>query len=1763
MLVKHGGSLFNKDYVLIQKLLEELRQNGGVGGGSGGSTTLIGLNDVVSTNKINGYTLLYNSSNKKFELMAVPKTIVTSSSNGKIKVDGTDVNVYDDSAVVNSLASKANISHSHKLSDIQDIDHSQPSEGDVLQFKDGIWKPAFGLTSDKVYSPKIPSSGLYELSTIIYNSNPIPNSPVGWICTTKGEACNIPWESKKAYSVGQRVAANGNVYECKSAGTSGNTAPFGGDVGIIDGTVSWSFSNKLAVFYEFGFISSAPADNTPPIVTLSPASGAYATVQNITITTNEPATIYYTIDGSEPTTSSAVYTAPFSLSTDTTIKYFAKDAAGNVSEVKTSTFVIDMEAPYPVETITFTDIKTNSVSFTWKKSTSNDVNYYEVASSTDNFVSNEVVHGTVNDTTSSYTIVGLTSGKEYTIRIIAADFLDNRSTPTIAKVTTLSAEVTIPDDVTNLKATNVAETTLTLSWDASAKATSYDIYLDAALLTNTTSTSYNVSGLNPNTSYTMKVVAKNSAGSSTGKSVTATTADTSFGVSNLKSENVTSSSISVSWALSTANVQKYEVAYSSDNGTTFTVANASIDKNANYYTISGLTTNKAYVIRVVAIDTGNGRSTPATLNVSTSAAETKKLYMNGKGDTFVAKSGLSYTRVVLDFLPQPNTVDDDIIIELAGGSIRYRTGSDFIFNAAISAVYSNGLLGVHNGNDFIKDNTRTLLDIRLNKTATEQITLFKIQTSGGNNSYPKGVIYSLKVYNGENVVAYYDMSKGDVLDKSGNKNDGVLTGGLWMNDSVAPVDTVPPYEISNLNVNSMTGTTATLQWTKSPSRDVTKYKIYQNDTFLAETTTTSYNLTGLTNNTVYKYSVRTLSSTGLESSGFTFKMTTGLSQVTSPLPPTVANLALNLEFRGNEGRIENYYNDSVNNIKATMPYAFNYQNKINNMNYGWIDKDGYKTIGGVTNTNANKISVATPSSALASLDVSKGFSIEFGVKYIDTADLNDYICSINNKLDIYFNTTNLFTVSKVAYKNTSGVEKTTNAGIAAGSGTLKHISSNELRNINDTVNPKGELNQYNINFRPDGVIEIVSNEFKYTSTKIADFDSWANWFNTTDQLYIGGGQGSQIAYFRVYNKVLTDQEIASNYGYYKLQEELKAVNIVPATVDMAVGGSQYLLVNAVPSYYNRLLTNEFESGNAGFVTVTNDGLLSAINEGQTNVSVRTTYKDKVFDNLVLVNIGAGHIDLPASSRTLSGVSINKKTNNMVVGEFYALIATTLPYDIMYDNLVTWDSSNPNVCSVNYGVLEAKSAGTSTITAWDSTKTFSESFQVTVTNSIPVVITEAETYNVPLIDYGIKSNNTDATNTTKGIINALAYASINKYKKIVFPYGTYLVTPMAGTINMPSDMIIDFSNSVMNIEFSAKTATGYIMIMMDKIKYTKLMNLHVFGEADSVSLAASTEGDITLNIVDAYKSGVENCTFSKSPGFNFITGNTLTKPGTGSGVFSFRDIEAGDIKDDDGTNGTNTVYCFRSNKFIDISTVGDIYMLGYNQGYWGYNLLRSRLYSIYFYDANKTYIGCQKYNHQHVDYDKPANAKFAKIVIYQDNAPTSGDLDFNGAIAFIRTMAFPRKCYIINCKFEDNYSCGVAMCGGQDWLIENNSFSRNGRRMPACDIDWEDGWDAMIGDIVKGNTFNSMLGVTIAAGNSLAFFDNKFNNSYVAIWNRTQNWKMFNNTFDGKGGGSANLSLGTQGESYFARNILRTIRFTTNKAHSTALYDVRQSNNNLI
>jgi peptidoglycan/xylan/chitin deacetylase (PgdA/CDA1 family) len=93
-------------------------------------------------------------------------------------------------------------------------------------------------------------------------------------------------------------------------------------------------------------VQQSSSDTTPPTTTIScngascSSTGYTAPVTVTLAATDNPGgygvdKTYYTTDGSTPTTSSSVYTGPFTVNQNSTVKFFSTDLAGNAEQVNT------------------------------------------------------------------------------------------------------------------------------------------------------------------------------------------------------------------------------------------------------------------------------------------------------------------------------------------------------------------------------------------------------------------------------------------------------------------------------------------------------------------------------------------------------------------------------------------------------------------------------------------------------------------------------------------------------------------------------------------------------------------------------------------------------------------------------------------------------------------------------------------------------------------------------------------------------------------------------------------------------------------------------------------------------------------------------------------------------------------------------------------------------------------------------------------------------------------------------------------------------------------------------------------------------------------------------------------------------------------------------------------------------------------------------------------------------------------------------------
>jgi hypothetical protein len=199
-------------------------------------------------------------------------------------------------------------------------------------------------------------------------------------------------------------------------------------------------------------------DTTAPFVTVSVSGGTYATSQTVTLTVNEAATIYYTLDGSTPTQTSSVYTSPLIISSTKVLKYFSKDTAGNVSSVQTQSYTIssgtDTTAP-TVQVSPAPGTYTSGISVTLTANETSTI-YFTTDGST--------------PTTASTVYIGtIALNASQTIKYFAKDVAGNSSTPQSAAYTINIVDNTPPSPIQNLRVTNATSTTITVAWNSNTE----------------------------------------------------------------------------------------------------------------------------------------------------------------------------------------------------------------------------------------------------------------------------------------------------------------------------------------------------------------------------------------------------------------------------------------------------------------------------------------------------------------------------------------------------------------------------------------------------------------------------------------------------------------------------------------------------------------------------------------------------------------------------------------------------------------------------------------------------------------------------------------------------------------------------------------------------------------------------------------------------------------------------------------------------------------------------------------------------------------------------------------------------------------------------------------------------------------------------------------------------------------------------------------------------------------------------------------------
>lgn len=677
----------------------------------------------------------------------------------------------------------------------------------------------------------------------------------------------------------------------------------------------------------------------------------------------------------------------------------------------------------------------------------------------------------------------------------------------------------------------------------------------------------------------------------------------------------------------------------------------------------------------------------------------------------------------------------------------------------------------------------------------------------------------------------------------------------------------------------------------------------------------------------------------------------------------------------------------------------------------------------------------------------------------------------------------------------------------------------------------------------DGIVQIICNgQIIATHKAPEDFSKWDfSYIGSTTQGVSAGilpiakyNNGNALDYL-VVNDAVTEQEILDYYDYFA---EDKVIIDSLDSICMKLGDTTEISYSCVPEMFKNRI--KIESSNEDIIKV--DGnTLTAVRNGTAEImfsfnsatKLLTVYvgkemtdedkvtvealADRVTDKIVIVNLE----DIPDS---------------FDVDDEFALYAVLLntTYDIPYayndQNMVKFESSDPDVCDVTYGVLHTKKEGTAMIKASAVKGNASRTFTVNVKKKVNN-IADCEIYKCDDRQHGIYNNNTNAESTTKGIKKAMDYAVEQGYKKILFNKGTYAIDPNSCPINIPANLEVDFNSSEI-LAPSTSPSKAYTMFSCSGVENVKFTNANVHGENYN-GAHYHVEACILFNIDQRSKNiYVEDCSFTHCPGFNFNLGYGVEWPLVG---FTLSNVEQGGISSTGVPDDASNTKHFRSKDFIDISKLPtDNFGLGNMQGYQGYAYMTSRLYNIYFYDESKQFISAMENCIQYQTYKgRPSNAKYCKIMFFQDAIPTKSDPDYL-SIAHLYCLKNPENIHISRCKFEMNVSCGLSPQGGKHLVVSDCEFINNGHNDPASQIDWEDGRVHMQGHIIRRNKFinttSYVCQIVSTASRDITFHDNYVEKCPYKLGQEAQQPRTFRNVFQ-----NTSMNISSKADSVFCGN----------------------------
>ncbi|MGO9640551.1 MAG: chitobiase/beta-hexosaminidase C-terminal domain-containing protein [Candidatus Acidiferrales bacterium] len=154
------------------------------------------------------------------------------------------------------------------------------------------------------------------------------------------------YSSAQSVSISDSAAGAAIYYTTDGTTPTASSTPYTGPISVTQTTTIKAVATSASL--PISAVASATYALQTATPKFSPAGGTYSSAQSVSISdATAGAAIYYTTDGTTPTTSSTLYTGPVSVTQTTTIKAIATSASLANSPVASATFTLTLQVATP------------------------------------------------------------------------------------------------------------------------------------------------------------------------------------------------------------------------------------------------------------------------------------------------------------------------------------------------------------------------------------------------------------------------------------------------------------------------------------------------------------------------------------------------------------------------------------------------------------------------------------------------------------------------------------------------------------------------------------------------------------------------------------------------------------------------------------------------------------------------------------------------------------------------------------------------------------------------------------------------------------------------------------------------------------------------------------------------------------------------------------------------------------------------------------------------------------------------------------------------------------------------------------------------------------------------------------------------------------------------------------------------------------------------------------------------------------------------